>query len=59
MYLVIYLTLDGVTRTNASKPFVNQRQSIMLCGHKGVGSTGRDLFVTKEISIGDYVLSGG
>ena len=33
---------------------------IVLCGHyKGVDQRARDLFVTKEISIGDYVLSGG
>ena len=33
---------------------------IILCGHyKGVDQRVRDHFVTKEISIGDYVLSGG
>ena len=33
---------------------------IILCGHyKGVDQRVRDIFVTKEISIGDYVLSGG
>ena len=33
---------------------------IVLCGHyKGVDQRVRDLFVTDEISIGDYVLSGG
>jgi tRNA (guanine37-N1)-methyltransferase len=33
---------------------------IILCGHyKGVDQRVRDLFVTREISIGDYVLSGG
>lgn len=33
---------------------------IILCGHyKGVGRRVRDHFITKEISIGDYVLSGG
>ena len=32
----------------------------MLCGHyKGIDQRARDLFITKEISIGDYVLSGG
>jgi len=31
-----------------------------LCGHyKGVDQRVRDLFITKEVSIGDYVLSGG
>jgi len=33
---------------------------ILLCGHyKGVDERVRELFITKEISIGDYVLSGG
>jgi tRNA (guanine37-N1)-methyltransferase len=33
---------------------------IILCGHyKGVDQRVRDYFITKEISIGDYVLSGG
>jgi tRNA (guanine37-N1)-methyltransferase len=33
---------------------------MFLCGHyKGVDQRVRDLFITKEISIGDYVLSGG
>jgi len=33
---------------------------IILCGHyKGVDQRVRDQFITKEISIGDYVLSGG
>jgi tRNA (guanine37-N1)-methyltransferase len=33
---------------------------IVLCGHyKGVDQRVRDLFVTEEISVGDYVLSGG
>jgi len=33
---------------------------IMLCGHyKGVDERVRELFITREISIGDYVLSGG
>ena len=33
---------------------------ILLCGHyKGVDDRIRELYITKEISIGDYVLSGG
>jgi tRNA (guanine-N1)-methyltransferase len=35
------------------------RISSFLCGHKGVDQRVRDHFITKEISIGDYVLSGG
>ena len=58
---VIYLTPDGET---LSQPIANalslKENIIILCGHyKGVDQRVRDHFVTKEISIGDYVLSGG
>lgn len=58
---VIYLTPDGV---RLEQRIVNQlslqTNLLLLCGHyKGVDQRVRDLFVTKEISIGDYVLSGG
>lgn len=58
---IIYMTPDG-TRLNQS--IANQislkENIIILCGHyKGVDQRVRDKFVTKEISIGDYVLSGG
>jgi tRNA (guanine37-N1)-methyltransferase len=58
---VIYLTPDGEL---LEQKLVNQLSLkgnlILLCGHyKGVDQRVRDLFVTKEISIGDYVLSGG
>ncbi|MCE7064256.1 tRNA (guanosine(37)-N1)-methyltransferase TrmD [Dyadobacter sp. CY326] len=58
---VIYLTPDGELM---QQRMVNQLSLkgnlIMLCGHyKGVDQRVRDLFVTQEISIGDYVLSGG
>lgn len=58
---VIYLTPDG---ERLAQRAVNQlslkTNLIMLCGHyKGVDQRVRDMFVTKEISIGDYVLSGG
>ena len=58
---VIYLTPDGELMQQS---MVNQLSLkgnlIMLCGHyKGVDQRVRDLFITKEISIGDYVLSGG
>jgi tRNA (guanine37-N1)-methyltransferase len=58
---VIYLTPDGELM---QQHMVNQLSLkgniIMLCGHyKGVDQRVRDLFVTKEVSIGDYVLSGG
>jgi tRNA (guanine37-N1)-methyltransferase len=58
---VIYLTPDGELM---QQRMVNQLSLkgnlIMLCGHyKGVDQRVRDLFVTREVSIGDYVLSGG
>lgn len=58
---VIYLTPDGHT---LNQPMANElslkENIIILCGHyKGVDQRVRDHFVTKEISIGDYVLSGG
>ena len=58
---VIYLTPDGVTLNQRIANHLSIKSNlIMLCGHyKGVDQRVRDLFVTKEISIGDYVLSGG
>lgn len=58
---VIYLTPDGeVLNQNLANSLSLKGNLIMLCGHyKGVDQRVRDLFITKEISIGDYVLSGG
>lgn len=58
---VIYLTPDGETY---NQPMANQlslkKNLMLLCGHyKGVDERVRELFITREISIGDYVLSGG
>lgn len=58
---VIFMTPDGET---LNQPIANQlsikKNIIILCGHyKGIDQRIRDLFVTREISIGDYVLSGG
>ena len=58
---IIYMTPDGET---LNQGMANQMSSleniIILCGHyKGVDQRVRDHFITKEISIGDYVLSGG
>ena len=58
---IIYMTQDG-ERLNQS--IANQtslkENIIILCGHyKGVDQRVRDKFITREISIGDYVLSGG
>ena len=58
---IIYLTPDG-ERLNQS--LVNTLSIggdlILLCGHyKGVDQRVRDHLITREVSIGDYVLSGG
>ena len=58
---VIYMTPDGETLNQSIANQVSLKENIIiLCGHyKGVDQRVRDLFITKEISIGDYVLSGG
>jgi tRNA (guanine37-N1)-methyltransferase len=58
---VIYLTPDGITLNQGIANELSLKENIiMLCGHyKGVDQRVRDLFVTREISIGDFVLSGG
>jgi tRNA (guanine37-N1)-methyltransferase len=58
---IIYLTPDGKTfdqkMANRLSLVTNL---ILICGHyKGIDQRVRDHFITKEISIGDYVLSGG
>lgn len=58
---IIYLTPDGETLNQSIANELSLKGNIiMLCGHyKGVDQRVRDYFVTREISIGDYVLSGG
>lgn len=58
---IIYMTPDG---DRFNQPTANQlslkQNLLIICGHyKGIDQRIRDHFVTKEISIGDYVLSGG
>ncbi|PJE48231.1 MAG: tRNA (guanosine(37)-N1)-methyltransferase TrmD [Sediminibacterium sp.] len=58
---IIYMTPDGKT---FDQPMANQlsmqQNLLIICGHyKGIDQRIRDQFVTMEISIGDYVLSGG
>jgi tRNA (guanine37-N1)-methyltransferase len=58
---VIYMSPDGERFT---QPLANalslKKNLILLCGHyKGVDERVREHLVTREISIGDYVLSGG
>ncbi|WP_264560613.1 tRNA (guanosine(37)-N1)-methyltransferase TrmD [Flavobacterium sp. N2270] len=58
---VIYMTPDGETLNQSMANGMSMLKNIIiLCGHyKGVDQRVRDQFITKEISIGDYVLSGG
>jgi tRNA (guanine37-N1)-methyltransferase len=58
---VIFMSPDGET---LNQTIANQlstlKNVIILCGHyKGIDQRIRDIYVTREISIGDYVLSGG
>jgi tRNA (guanine37-N1)-methyltransferase len=58
---IIYMTPDGETLKQGMANQLSLKENlIILCGHyKGVDQRVRDHFITKEISIGDYVLSGG
>lgn len=58
---VIYTAPDGEMLTQRMANTLSLQQNLMiLCGHyKGVDERVREHFVTKEISIGDYVLTGG
>lgn len=58
---IIYLSPDGALLT---QPLANRlsmvKNMILLCGHyKGIDERIREHFITREISVGDYVLSGG
>jgi tRNA (guanine37-N1)-methyltransferase len=58
---VIYMTPDGkVLEQSDCNQLSLQRNIIILCGHyKGVDERVREHYITREISIGSYVLSGG
>ncbi|MFA7648813.1 MAG: tRNA (guanosine(37)-N1)-methyltransferase TrmD [Flavobacteriaceae bacterium] len=58
---IIYMTPDGETLNQKMANTMSMYENIIiLCGHyKGVDQRVRDHLITKEISIGDYVLSGG
>jgi len=58
---IIFLTPDGETFSQSIANKISLLNNfILLCGHyKGVDQRVRDIYITKEISIGDYVLSGG
>ena len=58
---IIYMTPDGEQLNQKISNECSLMQNIiLLCGHyKGVDQRVRDHFITREISIGDFVLSGG
>ncbi len=58
---VIYLTADGERLTQSLANTLSLSSALlMLCGHyKGIDERIRERLVTREISIGDYVLTGG
>lgn len=58
---IVYLTPDGEQFNQRTANQLSLKQNLLIiCGHyKGIDQRIRDHFVTKEISIGDYVLSGG
>tara|TARA_B100002019_G_C21066161_1_gene496638 strand:- start:102 stop:773 length:672 start_codon:yes stop_codon:yes gene_type:complete len=58
---IVYMTPDGQQlNQKTANSYSLFKNIIILCGHyKGVDQRVRDLFVTEEISVGDYVLSGG
>jgi tRNA (guanine37-N1)-methyltransferase len=58
---IIYLTPDGTILDQKTANYFSLKENLLIiCGHyKGIDERIREHFVTKEISIGDYVLSGG
>ncbi len=58
---IIYLTPDGETfKQKMANQLSLKENMLIICGHyKGIDERIREHYVTKEISIGDYVLSGG
>jgi tRNA (guanine37-N1)-methyltransferase len=58
---LIFLTPDGPVLNQSTANLLSMKENILLlCGHyKGIDERIRELYITKEISIGDYVVSGG
>lgn len=58
---VIYMTPDGKTLNQKTCNTLSLKENLLiLCGHyKGIDQRIRELHITSEISIGDYVLTGG
>lgn len=58
---ILFMAPDGVTFNQRKANALSMQKNIMiLCGHyKGVDERVRELYITEEISLGDFVLSGG
>lgn len=58
---IIYLTPDGETFNQSMANTLSLKNNLLfICGHyKGIDQRVRDHFITREISIGDFVMSGG
>ncbi|TAH08013.1 MAG: tRNA (guanosine(37)-N1)-methyltransferase TrmD [Sphingobacteriia bacterium] len=58
---IIYLTPDGKTFNQQTANTLSLQENLLIiCGHyKGIDERIREQYITQEISIGDYVLSGG
>src|SRR5688572_1466846 len=58
---VIYMTPDGEQFRQGMANYLSLKANlIIICGHyKGIDERIREHYITREISIGDYVLSGG
>jgi tRNA (guanine37-N1)-methyltransferase len=58
---IIFMSPDGITLNQSmANELSGMGNVIILCGHyKGIDQRIRDIYVTREISVGDYVLSGG
>ncbi|TAG12632.1 MAG: tRNA (guanosine(37)-N1)-methyltransferase TrmD [Sphingobacteriia bacterium] len=58
---IIYLTPDGKTFNQQTANTLSMQENLLIiCGHyKGIDERIREQYITQEISIGDYVLSGG
>lgn len=58
---IIYVTPDGNLLNQGTSNELSLKENLLfICGHyKGIDQRIRDMYVTREISIGDYVLSGG
>jgi len=58
---IVYLTPDGSTLNQKMSNMLSLKENLLvICGHyKGIDQRVRDHWITMEISIGDYVLSGG